>query len=428
MSQATPTNVPVTTAPILLRNVRLLDPASSTDRVTDVLLHDGHATPVDGSASCTAPELDGSGQWLMPGLVDLATRLREPGAPHKATLASELPAALRAGITTVCLPPDTDPVIDNPAIAACIRMLATATYGARVVMLGAVTQHLDGKILAEMRALKDAGCVGVTNAGRPLASARTACRALEYASGLGLTLHVQPLEPSLAEGGCAHDGPVALRLGLTPIPVAAETVALGRWLALAEETGARVHFCRLSSARGVQLVREAKARGLAITADVAAHQLFLTEQDVLGFDAQCHVIPPLRSRDDREALRAGIADGTLDAICSDHQPHEPDAKVNPFPLTEPGISGLETLLPLGLQLCDEGVLAPLALTRCVSAAPAAILGVRHPQGRDWILVDPAASWRLDDASLASHGHNTPFLGRMLRGRVSRIFSAPPRSL
>ncbi|TAM09234.1 MAG: dihydroorotase [Nevskiaceae bacterium] len=415
--------------PTVVRGVRLLDPATATDRVTDVIVRDGRATPTDSDTATGLPAVDGHGCWLMPGIVDLAARLREPGATHKATMASELPAALRAGITTVCLPPDTDPVIDNPAIVARISMIAAAAHGARVAILGAVTQHLAGETLAEMSALKTAGCVGVSNAGRPLASARTARRALEYASGLGLTLHVQPLEPSLAQGGCAHDGAVALRLGLPPIPVAAETVALGQWIALAEETGAHIHFCRLSSARGVQLVRDAKARGLAITADVAAHQLFLTEEDVLGFDASCHVVPPLRSAADRDALRAGVVDSTLDALCSDHQPHEPDAKVNPFALTEPGMSTLETLLPLGLQLCDETPLAPLDLVRRLSTAPQAILGLSRPtQGCDWILVDPAASWRLDTTTLASRGHNTPFLGRLFKSRVLRIFSTSPTPL
>lgn len=410
---------------VLIENVRLLAPASGTDSITDVIVSNGNLARADAPAAPPPQErVDGRGLWLMPGLVDLCARVREPGATHKATMASETPAALRAGITTLCLPPDTRPVIDNPAIVARIHMIASAAGGARVVPLGALTHNLDGEILAEMSALQQAGCVGVSNADRPLANLRTTRRALEYAFGLGLTVHVVPLEPTLAQGGCAHDGPVALRLGLPPIPVVAETIALGHWIALAEETGAHVHFGRLSSARGVQLVAEAKARGLPVTADVAAHQLFLSEDDVLGFDAQCHVMPPLRSASDRDALRAGVVDGTLDAICSDHQPHEPDAKVDPFPLTAPGISALATLLPLTLQMVAETRLTPLQLIARLNTAPCAILGLDPQDGtHGWILVNPSVEWQLSEASLGSRGHNTPFLGRVLHGRVERVFVA-----
>ncbi|HEU0196043.1 MAG TPA: dihydroorotase [Nevskiaceae bacterium] len=411
--------------PIDLVNVRFIDPASGTDRVTNVRLQDGQATLCE--ATCITHPVDGRGLWLMPGIIDLAARVREPGATHKATMASELPAALAAGITRLCLPPDTWPVVDNPAVVVRINAIAQAAGGAHLHPLGALTQGLEGAALAEMSALKQAGCVGVSNAGCPMADLRTTRRALEYAGGLGLTVHVQPQDASLAEDGCAHDGPVALKLGLVPIPVAAETAALRQWISLAEETGTRIHFGRLSSARGVELVARAKARGLAITADAAAHQLFLTEADIDGFDPLCHVIPPLRSAADRDALRDALRDGTLDALCSDHQPHEADAKTNPFPLTAPGISGLETLLPLALQLVADGSLTPLQMATRLSLAPQRILGLA-PTGAayiaGWLLVDPERAWTVDDTSLRSRGHNTPFLGRTLHGRVRQVFLPP----
>lgn len=411
-----------------IRNVRLLDPATSTDEITDVVVQAGRILAADTATHEVeaGTEIDGGGLWLMPSIVDLCARLREPGQTHKATMATETPAALYAGITELCLPPDTRPVIDNPAIVARVKLIAAAAGGAHVHVLGALTRELAGDALAEMSALKQAGCVGVSNAGHPLADLRTLRRALAYASGLGLVVHVQAQEASLAQDGCAHDGPVALRMGLTPIPVAAESVALGQWLSLAEDTGARIHFGRISSARGVEIIATAKARGLKLSADVAAHQLFLCETDIEGFDPQCHVIPPLRGETDREALRAAVADGTLDAICSDHQPHEEDAKTDPFPLTAPGISALETLLPLGLRLVEQKILTPLQLAERVGLAPRRILGAAATtdETAGYILVDPAARWQLSPDNLHSRGHNTPFMGEVMPGRVQHVFIAP----
>jgi dihydroorotase len=294
-------------------------------------------------------------------------------------------------------------------------------------MLGALTRGLEGQALSEMSALKQAGCVGVGNGQAPVANALIARRALEYASSLGLTVHVVPLEPSLADGGCAHEGAMATKLGLPSIPVAAEAMAMRQWISLVEDTGARVHFGRLSSARGVALLESALARGLPVSADVAAHQLFMTDADIDGFDAMAHVIPPLREAADRDALRAAVASGVIAAVCSDHQPHEADAKIDPFPLTEPGISALETLLPLSLRLVHEELLTPLQMATRLALAPAAILGV--PGGSvqaggaaDLVLVDPQLRWRLDLDGLLSRGRNTPFAGAEFRGRAMRVFS------
>lgn len=408
----------------LIRNARLLDPATGTDTAGDLAIRDGRIVAAD--AGPFADTLDAAGQWLMPGVVDLCARTRDPGATQKGTMRSETGAALAAGITALCLPPDTRPVIDNTAVAIRINRIAKAAGGAYVWMLGALTKGLDGEALAEISALKAAGCVGVSNALAPVASTLVARRALEYAASLGMTVHVVPLDAALANGGCAHEGAIATRLGLAPIPVSAEAVAMRTWLSLVEDTGARVHFGRLSSARGVELLDSAKQRGLPVTADVAAHALLLTDEALAGFNALAHVIPPLRGPQDREALRAAVASGLIDAICSDHQPHEADAKTNPFPLTEPGISGVETLLPIGLSLVHDGLLSPLALVDRLVTAPRRILGL--PPARlaagapaDLVLVDATQEWRLDAAGMRSVGRNTPFIGEAFRGRATRVW-------
>jgi dihydroorotase len=370
--------------------------------------------------------LEADGLWLMPGIVDLCARLREPGAAHKATIRSETPAAQAGGITTLCIPPDTRPVIDTPSVVDRIETRVARAGGLDVRVLGALTQGLAGDALPDMAALAAAGVVGVSNATAPLSNLLVARRALEYAQSLGLTVHVVPQDAALAAGGCAHEGAVATRLGLPPIPAAAETVAIAQWLALVEETGARVHFGRLSTARGADMVAGARARGLPVSADVAIHQLFLTENDIDGFDAACHVLPPLRTAADRDALRDAVRSGAIAALCSDHQPHEADAKINPFPLTEPGVSALETLLPLTLRLVGEKVLEPLDAVARLTSGPAQILGVAAGSlapgaAAHLTLVDPSADWTLHAAEMRSAGQSTPFDGQRFRGRAVRTF-------
>jgi dihydroorotase len=418
-------------AGLLIRGARIIDPGNgfNNDGYLGVrsgrIVHRGTEAPAESFART----LDAGGHWLLPGLVDLCARLREPGATHKATIRSETAAAAAAGITTVCLPPDTRPVIDHPSVLDRINgAVAHCGTGVRVVTLGALTQGLAGEVLAEMSALRDAGCVGVSQGLAPLADLRIARRGLEYAAGLGLTVHVVPLDATLAAGGCAHEGALATRLGLPSVPVAAETAAIQSWLSLVEQTGARLHFGRLSSARAVELIAAAKARGLPVTADVAAHQLFLTDAAIAGFNASCHVMPPLRGEADRAALCAGLRDGVIDAVCSDHQPHEADAKINPFPLTEPGIAGLDTLLPLALRLVNEIGLLPITVAERLTTAPAKILGLAAAAGlapgapADFVLVDPATRWRLDMTAWRSSGRNSPFLGEDFTGRAVQSFS------
>lgn len=409
---------------LLIRGVRLLDPVAGVDGVRCIGLRGGAVDHVGDTAPAQTyeREIDGSALWLMPAAIDLAVRFREPGQTHKASFASEAPAALAAGIGGVVLAPDTQPVVDTPAVVDRLRSIAARHPGLDVHLLGALTVGLRGEALSEMGALKRAGCAGFSHALAPLRDPLVARRALEYARGLDSTVHVFAQDAQLANNGCAHDGAVATRLGLPAIPAAAEVAAVRMWLSLVEDTAGRVHFARLSTARGAELVAAARRRGLPVTADVAAHQLFLTDAAIEGFNALAHVIPPLRAQADLEGLRAALRNGDIDAICSDHQPHESDAKINPFPLTEPGISALETLLPLTLALVREKVLAPLQAAERLHLGPLRILqrrpsavepGCRIPLA----LVDPDTEWCLQPAALHSSGRHTPFAGRLLRGRA-----------
>ncbi len=414
-------------ATLSILNGHLIDPANRIDEVRNLHIADGKILAIGEAPAGFQPEqtIEASGLIICPGLVDLSARLREPGQEHKATIASETAAAAKGGITTLCCPPDTDPVIDTPAVAEMIQHKAQQSALCRVLPIGALTKALDGEHLSEMVALKKAGCVVLSNALTPIRNTLIERRALEYAATFGITVFLRPEDPHLRNQGCVHEGPVAARLGLPGIPGAAEVVAIARDLALAEQTGCKIHFCRLSYGTSVAKIRQCS---LPVTADVAAHQLFLTEDDLIGFNSNCHVIPPLRSQSDREALRQGIADGTISAICSSHQPHELDAKEAPFPSTAPGISGLETLLPLTLKLVDEGVLSLSDAIARITCGPAAVLGLPLGQlgigsSADICLFNPRQRWQLATDELLSHGHNTPFLGCEFTGQVSQTLLA-----
>jgi dihydroorotase len=422
-----------------ISGARVVDPANGVDKITDVYIADGCVQSVakapDGFEADRS--MDASGLVLIPGIVDLRARLREPGAEHKGTIASETRAAARGGITTLCCPPDTNPVIDTPAVAELIHQRAAASRLARVEVLGALTRGLDGQNLAEMGALKEAGCLGVSNALQPVSDTEVMRRAMEYAATFGLTVYVHAEDPWLARGRLVHDGPVGTRLGLAGIPEIAETIAVARELLLVEQTGTRVHFCHLSTGPAVDMIRDAQSHGLPVTADVAVHQLLLTEKDVDSFNSDCHVRPPARSLDDRARLRAGVRAGVLGSICSDHQPHEQDAKLNPFPETEAGISALDSLLALVLGLVDDDEFTLVQAVRALTCGPAAALGLDRGTlsvgaAADLCLFDPGEQWLLDDASMLSRGHNTPFKGRTLKGRVrctlmngQVVFESPP---
>ena len=408
----------------VIRGGRLIDPAHHLDTVTDLFIAGGRIAGVGRAPDGFTAErvIDARERIVCPGLIDLCARLREPGQEHKATIASEARAAAAAGITTLVCPPDTDPVIDEPAVVELIRRRAEAAGQARVLTLGALTYRLRGERLAEMAALQDAGCVGVSDGGRPIANTLVLRRALEYAATFGLTVFLTPLDAWLGHG-LAHEGQVATRMGLSGIPTAAETGTLARDLELIRDIGVRVHFCRLSSARSVELVARARAEGLPVTADVAVHHLHLTEVDLAGFDSHCHVRPPLRGARDRDALRSGLANGVLDALCSDHQPHEPDAKQAPFGDTEPGISGLDTLLGLSVRLARDETLSLPAVVERLTCGPARILGIDSGHlgtgaTADLCIFDPDTDWRVAPDTLHSRGQNSPFLGWELPGRVS----------
>lgn len=404
---------------------RIIDPANGIDENTDLYIENGRiaglgAPPLSFSPTRT---LDVSGHVIIPGLIDVAARLREPGQEHKATIASETRAAAASGITTLCCQPDTYPAANSPAEVKFIQQQAEKAGYCRVYTVGALTANFDGKTLSEMAALKRGGCVGVSNALHPLASTLVLRRAMEYAASQDLTLHIHPIDHALADHGCAHEGRIATRLGLPGIPSAVETAALGQLLALIELTGANTHFCRLSTARAAKMVARARHGGLPVSADVCAHQLFLTEEDIGEYNSLCHTNPPLRTNADLEGLRASLSTNAFQAICSDHQPHELDAKEAPFPETEPGISALETLLPLCLRLADEEVLElseTIALLTCKPAAvmniDAGTLTVGSPA--DVCIYRPDVTWELNPAHMLSRGRNTPFAGWQFKGKVA----------
>jgi len=367
--------------------------------------------------------IDASGQIVCPGFVDLSARLREPGQEHKATIASETRAAAASGVTSLCLPPDTIPVIDSPAVVELIHRRNEDAAFARIYPLGALTQGLAGERLSEMAHLKAAGVVGVSNVPRCVENPQVMRRALEYAASIDMTVFLYPEDLGLANNGLVHEGVVSTRLGLTGIPEAAETQAVANYLMLVEQTGARVHFCRLSTARAIQTLGRAKYDGLNITADVAAHQLHLTELDIGYFNSQCHVRPPLRTQRDREALVQAVCNDRIEAICSDHQPHDLDAKLAPFGETEPGISALETLLPLTLRLVKDGQLSMSSMVERLSTTPAEILSINAGHlsvgaPADVCIFDPNRQWELQKDTMYSQGKNSPFLGWLLEGRVT----------
>lgn len=408
---------------------RVIDPASGLDERTDLWIADGRITAV-GAPPAQFPaheRIDASGRIVCPGLVDLCARLREPGAPQKGTMASETCAAAAGGITTVCCPPDTRPAIDSPATVELIRRRAAHAGYAHVRPVGALTMDLAGEYLAPMRALAAAGCVALGQADRAVHDTHVLSAALDYAATHDFVVMLPPQDPWIGRG-CAAEGPLATRLGLSAVPVAAETTELARILALVADTGARVHVGRLSSAAGVEQIARARADGLPVTADVAAHHLHLTDAALRGLDARAHVRPPLRSAPDRDALREAVITGAVTAVCSDHQPHERDAKRAPFAASAPGISALETLVPLALALADGGGCELATALARVTTGPAEILGLdagtlAPGAPADVCLLDPAAEWTLDASALASRGHDTPFDGMPMRGRVERVLLA-----
>jgi dihydroorotase len=409
---------------LTIRNGRVIDPESGYDAVADVHVAEGRIAAIGAPPAGYAADrtINAAGMVVAPGLVDLSARLREPGFEYMATLESEVAAAAAGGVTSLACPPDTDPPLDEPGLVAMLKHRARTLNQSRVFPVGALTVGLQGTTLTEMCELTEAGCVAFFHADHPITDTNVLMCALRYASTFGYTTWLRPQDHYLTRGGVAHDGQVATRLGLPGIPSCAETIALSTILQLARETGARIHLARLSTAAAVDMMRAAKREGVGVTCDVAVHHVHLCEIDIGFFDGQCHVIPPFRSVRDRDALRSGLLDGTIDAICSDHTPVDDDAKQLPFGESEAGTTGLELLLPLTLKWAEEaGLSLPAALAR-ITTGPAAVLGLgagRLTPGvaADLCIFDPQRYWRVDRASLRSMGKNTPFLGYELRGRV-----------
>ncbi len=419
---------------LLIANGRVVDPASGRDEVADVAVAAGRIVSIGQVSTDFAPArvIDASGCVVAPGLIDLAARLREPGHEHEGMLESEMGAAVAGGVTSLVCLPDTEPVLDEPGLVEMLKFRAEKLHQSRLFPLGALTRGLAGEVLTEMAELTEAGCVGFGQAEVPLASTQVLQRAMQYASTFDYTVWLRPQEMHLGKG-VAASGPLATRMGLSGVPVAAETIALHTIFELQRSTRARVHLCRLSSAAGVELVRQAKAEGLPVSCDVSINSLHLTDADIGFFDSRARLTPPLRQQRDRDALRAGLLDGTIDALVSDHNPVDEDAKTLPFAESEPGATGLELLLSLALKWGDESGAGLVRALACVTQAPARVLGaslgtLQASVGQlveggvaDLCVFDPEASWQVEPTALRSQGKHTPFAfelsGMAMPGRV-----------
>ena len=409
---------------IEIRNGRVIDPKHGIDRKTSLYVAAGKVAAVGD-----APEgwhakrvLDAAGLVVCPGLIDASARLREPGFEYKATLESEVAAAVAGGVTSLACPPDTDPPLDEPGLVQMLKHRARSLNQAHVYPIGALTVGLKGDTITEMGELAQAGCVAFSHADAALADTQVLLRALQYAATFGYRVWLRPQDVHLARGGVAHDGEVATRLGLPAIPGFAETIALDAIFELVRATGVHVHLARLSTHDGVARVRAAKKAGLPVTCDVAIHHVHLCDVDIGWFNANCHLVPPLRGTRDRAALRAGLIDGTVDLICSDHTPVDDDAKQLPFAEAEPGATAVELLLPLTLKWAKEEKLPLSAALDRITAAPARVLGLDAGQlapgaDADVCVFDPDLHWVVAPSALRSQGKNTPFLGLEVSGKV-----------
>ena len=410
----------------ILTGGRVLDPASGMDQTADIAIADNTIVSIGAVSDFTAEQtIDVSGRWVMPGLVDLSARLREPGYEYRATLESEMKAAIAGGVTSLVCPPDTDPVLDEPGLVEMLKFRAQSLNQAHVYPLGALTQGLKGAQITEMAELTEAGCVGFSQAEHSITDTQVLLRALQYANTFGYTVWLRPQDVFLGKG-VAHAGLYASRMGLSGVPVMAETIALMTIFELMRSTGARVHLCRVSSARGLDLIRNAKAEGLKVSCDVSAHHVHLTDMDIGFFDPNARVIPPFRDQRDRDAIRVGLMDGTIDAICSDHTPVDDDSKLLPFAEAEPGATGLELLLSLVIKWVNESQVPLLKALSLITHQAAGIVGIHAAQLKvgalaDLCVVDSQAEWLVSPQNLFSQGQHTPYLGYMLPARVMQTW-------
>lgn len=411
-----------------IKNGHLIDPHNQIDAQQDLFIAAGKIVsvgqpPVDFHANKI---IDASNLIVCPGLIDLSARLREPGYEYRATLESELHAAMAGGVTSLVCPPDTEPVLDEPGLVKMLKFRARNLHQAHVYPLGALTLGLKGKTLTEMAELTEAGCIGFSQAEIPIADTEVLLRALQYANTFGYSVWLRPQDAWVGRNGIAATGAMATRMGLVETPDIAETIALHTIFELVRVTGARVHLCKLSSRAAIALVAQAKQAGLNITCDVAINHLHLIDNDLGYFDARMRLTPPLRSQRDREAIAKGLIDGTIDAICSDHTPVDKDEKLLPFAEASPGAIGLELLLPLTLKWAREYQQSYSQALARITAMPAAILNLLHNKQAgqlsvgsvaDICLFAPEIEWRLTSDCLVSQGKNTPFLDYPQQGKV-----------
>ncbi|MBF7682032.1 aspartate carbamoyltransferase [Acinetobacter sp. B5B] len=406
---------------VKIENVRVLDPVHQTDTIETVYLKQGQRV-----SALAQPDqvIDGQGCWLMPTMVDLCARLREPGQQQHGTLKSEGNAARQQGILHVVTPPDSKPIVqDNGSLIQGLIEKAWHDGKIHLSIIGAQTQGLQGKQPANMAGLKKGGCAFVSNANASFLDDDVLLRTLEYAAGVDMTVVFYAEEAQLAKDGCVHESFVASRQGLPMISPLAETVAIAKYLLMIEATGVKAHFSLLSCGASVELIRTAKEKGLQITADVAMHQLHLTDQLIDGFNTLAHVRPPLRSHADQLQLREGVKSGVIDAICTHHEPLSHSAKLAPFAETEAGISAFDSFVALGVQLVAENVLTPLQWVEKVTLSPAKVakMEARWQQEFGWVLVNPTRTWQLDAKNMVSQGKNTPLFNQTLTGCVQETF-------
>ena len=408
---------------VKIENVRVLDPIAKTDSVQTVYVENGKLV---AETANVAETINGEGKWLMPTMVDLCARLREPGQQQHGTLKSEGKAARENGILHVFTPPDSKPIVqDNGALIHGLVEKAMLDGGIYLQVIGAQTQGLLGKQPANMAGLKKGGCTAVSNANASFENDDVVLRTLEYAAGLDMTVVFYAEEPQIAKDGCVHEGFVASRQGLPTIPALAETIAIAKYLLMIEATGVSAHFGLLSCGASVELIKIAKAKGLNITCDVAMHQLHLTDQLIDGFNSLAHVRPPLRSEKDKELLRQGVKDGVIDAICTHHEPLSSSAKMAPFAETLSGFTAFDTYIPFGIQLIQEGLFEPLEWVEKVTVAPAKVANMydRWVAESGWVLIDPELEWTISKDSIISQGKNTPLIQQTVRAKALRTFTA-----
>lgn len=408
---------------VKIENVRVLDPIAKTDSVQTVYVENGKLV---AETANVAETINGEGKWLMPTMVDLCARLREPGQQQHGTLKSEGKAARENGILHVFTPPDSKPIVqDNGALIHGLVEKAMLDGGIYLQVIGAQTQGLLGKQPANMAGLKKGGCTAVSNANASFENDDVVLRTLEYAAGLDMTVVFYAEEPQIAKDGCVHEGFVASRQGLPTIPALAETIAIAKYLLMIEATGVSAHFGLLSCGASVELIKIAKAKGLNITCDVAMHQLHLTDQLIDGFNSLAHVRPPLRSEKDKELLRQGVKDGVIDAICTHHEPLSSSAKMAPFAETLSGFTAFDTYIPFGIQLIKEGLFEALEWVEKVTVAPAKVANMydRWVAESGWVLIDPEVEWTITKDSIISQGKNTPLIQQTVRAKALRTFTA-----